>query len=55
MPEKSHRLPGNLLNRPVGIVVTVRAGKDDDSKFHCLSPVLGVGFEASLARDQAAK
>jgi hypothetical protein len=22
------------LNRPVGIVVAVRAGKDDDSKFH---------------------
>ena len=31
-------------------MVTVRAGKDDDSKFHCLSPVLGVGFEVSLAR-----
>jgi len=30
-------------------VVAVRAGKDDDSEFHRLSPVLDVGFEVSLA------
>src|SRR5580704_7560557 len=34
VPEEGYRLLGNLLNRPVGIVVAVRTGKDDDSEFH---------------------
>jgi hypothetical protein len=50
VPEKSHGLFGDVLDGPVSIVVTVRSGKDDDSKFHRLSPVLDVGFEVSLAR-----
>jgi hypothetical protein len=50
MPEKGHGLFGDVLDGPVGVVVTVRAGEDDDSEFHRLSFVLDVGFEVSLAR-----
>jgi hypothetical protein len=55
VPEKSHGLFGDVLDGPVGVVIAVRAGEDDDSEFHRLSFVLDVGFEVSLARDQAAK
>jgi hypothetical protein len=37
MPQERHRLLGNVLDRPEGIVIAVGTGKDDDAKFHeCL-------------------
>jgi len=50
MPEKSHRLFGDLLDGPESIVIAVGTWKDDDSEFHRLWLILGVGFEVSLAR-----
>src|SRR5205807_5873055 len=34
VPEKSHRLPRDVLNRPEGIVIAIRTRKNDDAKFH---------------------
>ncbi len=48
VPEKTCRLFGDVLDGPVGIVVAVRPGKDDDSKFHLR--FLDEGFVASLTR-----
>ena len=36
MPEKRNRLLCYLLNRPVSVVVTIRARKDDHAEFHFL-------------------
>src|SRR5258708_11724520 len=37
MPQESNWLFGYLLQGPEGVVITVRTGKDDDSKFHRMS------------------
>src|SRR5208337_1041457 len=34
MPEEGDRLLGHLLDGPVGIVIAVGSGKDDNAKFH---------------------
>src|SRR5258707_9157849 len=34
VPEKRHRLPGDLLDGPKSIVIAVRSGEDYDAKFH---------------------
>src|SRR6516225_12087603 len=34
VPEKRNRLPGHMLDRPEGIVITIGTRKDDDAEFH---------------------
>jgi hypothetical protein len=34
MPDKFNRLRENVTNRVVGVVVAIRSGKNDDTKFH---------------------
>jgi len=34
MPQKRDRLLRDMLNRPIGIVIAIGSGKDDDAEFH---------------------
>ena len=34
VPQERDRLPGDILDRPVRIMVTVGAWENDDAKFH---------------------
>jgi hypothetical protein len=42
VPEKRHRLLGHMLDSPKGVMVAVRARKDDDAKFHAALGFVGL-------------
>jgi hypothetical protein len=48
VPQERDRLLGDLLNRPVSIVIAVGTRKNDNAEFHGV--FLIAGFEDSLAR-----